>query len=398
MVACYNLFLIAHVIRLSQPFKGPEVVIPFHQNQTTMKIPLSFFALALAASTAHAQCATIIDYNQTPAGSGAYMIEPIYDNPSNLIPISTWFYYPGSGTGNSNGYGHFVEPGQYTVMISVSFDDPNTTAYPDCDAINLFTLDIDCYNVGDAYPIVTIDTQSNTALVSAPSSNGIGPFSYTWTCDAPYTDLGDGTITVPLTGEGYMSGTLIMTDANGCFSWPHSFGATDTTSNCSLDVNTQIDGNLLTAEMTLMFGPDTVDYPFFEIDFGDDMTDSFFDIGYITHLYDQPGEYLLCITASPEGGMCENFQCHDIAILSANQTEHSFGLTYTIYPNPGTDHITISATDSFLLKMYNSTGQVVRLDKGYGTISLKTEDLPVGIYYVELKNEEGSKTYKWVKN
>lgn len=65
-----------------------------------------------------------------------------------------------------------------------------------------------------------------------------------------------------------------------------------------------------------------------------------------------------------------------------------------VYPNPSRGCINIEANDEMDYHLYNNLGQSVRNGRFNHATQINTEELPQGIYFLQLKGEHGMQTEK----
>jgi hypothetical protein len=91
------------------------------------------------------------------------------------------------------------------------------------------------------------------------------------------------------------------------------------------------------------------------------------------------------------------FDCGDITGIKEKEQE----LTWTIFPNPATETITLNMTKFSthdLIEIYNATGQIIKsLTPSYAATKLNISDLSPGFYYIRLKNNKGT-ALKFIKD
>lgn len=72
--------------------------------------------------------------------------------------------------------------------------------------------------------------------------------------------------------------------------------------------------------------------------------------------------------------------------------------TFVVYPNPFSEELNFTSREEVDMQMMNALGQVIRSEKFNGQLSVKTAELPSGVYLIQLKSQSGSKTLKVIKN
>ncbi|MBK8557193.1 MAG: right-handed parallel beta-helix repeat-containing protein [Lewinellaceae bacterium] len=72
--------------------------------------------------------------------------------------------------------------------------------------------------------------------------------------------------------------------------------------------------------------------------------------------------------------------------------------TLTLFPNPGTTHLTVTATSGALLRLLDARGLICAEIIANGTAqSLPVANLPAGVYWLTLQHEDGTQCTAWVK-
>lgn len=71
---------------------------------------------------------------------------------------------------------------------------------------------------------------------------------------------------------------------------------------------------------------------------------------------------------------------------------------YQVYPNPFRDEIRYNANEVVEVTLVNALGQVIKKETSMKSGSLDTSTLPNGVYMINLKGENGTKTLKMVKH
>jgi hypothetical protein len=83
----------------------------------------------------------------------------------------------------------------------------------------------------------------------------------------------------------------------------------------------------------------------------------------------------------------------------SSSIENSLTLSFSIYPNPATDLINIilmTGNQWRKIQIYNSDGKLIKEESIMNFGSIDISDLPVGHYYICLKNS-GNKPIKLIK-
>jgi hypothetical protein len=360
----------------------------------TTKILLLSLSMLLLSLTSVAQTPSVTDVTMTDAGSGAYRFAPTgFSNLGNYIYTSTtWLHSVPNGYVTNDAAVFYNVPGTYTVYYSSVFDDPQTNTPDDYTYSGAYTFEITCVPVTEDYPVVVTDLINEQWIVTALPTAGTAPFTYTWSADTDFTVNPDGTCNVPFGDNGYAEGTVVVTDANGCYTWPHSFGGLNPNAQCSLDLLTSYQNNQVELTINYMYGNDPVLYPNMStIDFGDGTQmyyyeDSDFD-GVFEHTYAQPGSYQICVNMLAEDqSFCPLNDCIDVEVIAAGISSESSSTTQPIlalYPNPSSGKFIAETKGCDALIVYNLVGEQV------ASMTIRHErtniDLPLtsGVYFVQ---------------
>ena len=88
-------------------------------------------------------------------------------------------------------------------------------------------------------------------------------------------------------------------------------------------------------------------------------------------------------------------ECVDVSSV----TEHA-ALSFTMYPNPGSERLTIKLTEPCeRILLSNSAGILLQTHFPTGPEQqLNTEALAKGVYFIQVESEKGRSVKKWVKN
>lgn len=116
------------------------------------------------------------------------------------------------------------------------------------------------------------------------------------------------------------------------------------------------------------------------------------------HIYDEEGMYTVQLSVSNECGSVSQTLEIEVIITSTEELLELGGV-WSLYPNPSSGHVHLRFQDwpsssNHHIRILNSLGQVmerqqIRLNQYDQTISLFLE-LPAGIYWIELENEDGA--------
>ena len=87
-----------------------------------------------------------------------------------------------------------------------------------------------------------------------------------------------------------------------------------------------------------------------------------------------------------------------ISVISNENINETPSLTYTVYPNPVKDVLTIKGEKMNQIVIYNSLGQLVKSVEGNSdnTVEVNVKDLKNGMYFVNIINDNGKLTSKKV--
>jgi PKD repeat protein len=128
----------------------------------------------------------------------------------------------------------------------------------------------------------------------------------------------------------------------------------------------------------------------------------------VTHYYEKPGKYLVCLRISdPVSGQSDTYCQNVITKFGVGIIEENEDMVYlNIYPNPFIDHTTIryalSKNQFIELGVYDQLGKRIetlvkaRKDAGDHEIVWETKNLATGIYHLKLVTVEGIVTKQLV--
>lgn len=156
-------------------------------------------------------------------------------------------------------------------------------------------------------------------------------------------------------------------------------------------------------------------------DFGDS---TFSTEAYPTHIYENEGFYMVCLTVvgnTPAGGNCASTYCDTVGIYFFQKTN---GFTLNIiqneatginepldeiseinlYPNPANQRLTLSLTsienEMITMSIYDLSGRVVKtwnstITYGNNKMNIDINDLSPGLYHLELRNNDERKVKRF---
>jgi YD repeat-containing protein len=85
--------------------------------------------------------------------------------------------------------------------------------------------------------------------------------------------------------------------------------------------------------------------------------------------------------------------------LSVEDFENS--KSFTLFPNPFQEELNISSKEQNIsqVQLYDITGKLIQEEKvnNQNSFTLKTNDLPIGTYLVNIITDKGKETYKVIK-
>ena len=95
--------------------------------------------------------------------------------------------------------------------------------------------------------------------------------------------------------------------------------------------------------------------------------------------------------------------CDGSDLVTGVSLDENSLIKYTIYPNPGTDNLTIKSETNFEdlnVKIFNLAGNKVS-EKDFiqnAILQLNTSSLEVGFYIIEIFSQNNSRKFTWIKN
>ncbi len=180
---------------------------------------------------------------------------------------------------------------------------------------------------------------------------------------------------------GYFNGTVDFNPASGNYPITSNGSADNFVARfgtCSLDLSVSTSGTTLTANQSGAV------YAWMDCN-------TFSNIGVTTQSLTpaSDGDYAVIIT---QGGCIDTTTCHQVIGVGIDEINTAI---LALYPNPATANLTIKTTEIINgISIYNATGQLVQSEIK-NTFSV--ENLPAGIYFLEVKTESGISTARFVK-
>ncbi len=113
-----------------------------------------------------------------------------------------------------------------------------------------------------------------------------------------------------------------------------------------------------------------------------------------THAYTAAGTYTVTLTAGD--GTCDDVSEIDVIVNAIGIGEHEANINVDIYPNPATDVLNITTTETIEnVKVFNAFGRLVA-DQivGDNMVKINTSELTPGMYFVQINTEVGFVTRK----
>jgi len=295
-------------------------------------------------------------------------------NSNGFIDSWSWDFGDGNTATGQEVSNTFVE-GTYEVCVTGNLPDGSTLT--ECT-----TIDVSC-----ALEVV-INTSSSEASLAI--TEGLEPFSISWTNDAGVVFLTDETTATDLV-EG-VEYTVTVEDANGCINTQ-----TFSTVVCALDVGEPAinpsSGAVSFAESTISGEPILYNWP---DDFSADPTNSVvFDI--------EPGNYTMTIE---DANGCSVEVSFTMTEDNSSIEDLGFVQSFSLAPNPASNNVTLNVdfntTTEVSYEIYTIAGQrlmektIGQTNKIVETIDIST--LSNGIYFVQLKMNDQVHIEKLVVN
>lgn len=113
------------------------------------------------------------------------------------------------------------------------------------------------------------------------------------------------------------------------------------------------------------------------------------------HTYTANGTYTVCMEVV-NGSGCSDEICKTVTVIGVSVKEITSNTNVSIYPNPSNGLFTVTAPSSSVITVTNVIGKEVYrgLGNNNGTSTLDLTSMPVGTYFVTIKNNEGTQTKK----
>ena len=81
-----------------------------------------------------------------------------------------------------------------------------------------------------------------------------------------------------------------------------------------------------------------------------------------------------------------------------NALSGSEELALKLYPNPGSDELTLECKGPFKYKIFDLSSRLITNGEGLNTTLQSTKDLKPGPYIVEVDAEVGRQSIRWIKS
>jgi hypothetical protein len=219
-------------------------------------------------------------------------------------------------------------------------------------------------------PNITFSGNTSICLGSSTQLTALGASSWVWNTGATTSSI---TVS-PSTNTTY---TVDGTDANGC---------TQTGVITVMVVNASIDTSVTEAGGTLFANQVGVGYQWLNCLTGQPIpgaTSSSFTPS-------TSGSYAVVLT----GACTQQSGCHSIVLTGMETAPIS---SARIWPNPGTEAVSIGVEGSFTYQLMDATGRTLQAGKGYDHLTLSVAALPAGVYFWRLETAEGQTQVPWLK-
>lgn len=117
------------------------------------------------------------------------------------------------------------------------------------------------------------------------------------------------------------------------------------------------------------------------------------------------GQIAYLANSSPAGSATQGVQQpYEIYTLSATEFDNAIKLTFSAYPNPTTDFLTLKISDftndNLAYQIFDVTGKLIKSNKINSTeTNINMENIPIAIYFFKItSNNKEVKTFKIIKN
>jgi PKD repeat protein len=298
----------------------------------------------------------------------------------------------------------FATPGIYFACLSI-YD--QTTGCTDSLCINVM------YSNGSNCPAnISVYDSAGTYYFFA-NSQGVAPFTYAWT--SPFGPAWGGN-NYYATASGLAAGTYTVcveiTDANGCVS--NACYTLSVSGNPACDADFYIFPDSMVTGLYYAVNQSTGNNPSYLWDFGDGNTST---QAFPTHVYAQPGTYVICltVTAPSFGAICTDTHCDSTYIVLRTASgpiselrvlpgvtglnSISVNESLLLYPNPANDILKFDTRfkeGSF--EIYDLTGRVIASNSNLEIGFIQIAELKAGSYIIKLKLDNQIFFNQFVKN
>jgi PKD repeat protein len=270
----------------------------------------------LSATTANAQCYANFTWSQTSNN-----VVDFTNNSVPQIPNSTLFYWSfGDNTTQymGNPSHTYSAPGTYIVCLTLA-DSISTCQATFCDTVTVYgNVICSVYTYGSVTQPATCASCAD-GIASATMAGGTGPYTYSWSSGG-----------TSQTESGLAPGNYVvfMTDANGCSDYD-TIVMNYVTTNCSAAFTwSQTYAN----EADFFCGNSSVPL-IYSWNWGDNSSSFNNNSNSISHIYNNPGSYLVCLTVYDSANFCTSTFCDSVTVWGNVIPPSTCNADFIIYPD-----------------------------------------------------------------
>ncbi len=372
-----------------------SIANPIHQFDSVGTFNVTLYAFdtvsfALDSHVVSIQVNPIPNANFTISNVGAaYSFSA---SPSQPVTLINQWYLNGVSVSTAAMYTNvFNTGGSKTVCLKVT---NVTSGCKDsiCQTFSVVLPPINTLNVAIAVSDSILCNGDSAALTAVNITGGTPPYVSTWTVNGnsiPAPILGQNNV---VNNSGLLNLVLLVTDSN-------NFTKTDTvkilvlpTPNANFTA-TPSAGNALQYIINPVSPNGSLNYTLFV----NGTPTALIGAAPFLYTFSNSGTYAVCLKAANTTTTCSDSICQSVTVIASGLSKIGQKQTISVYPNPAKDCLNIeNISEKTKVKIYNTVGQLVRLETLSANTKLNISALQAGIYFVALNSMNSNRTIRLV--